>query len=396
MAVYSAALGHFFNDAFGNVYPALVPLLAERMGFGVLTGSLVIQGSRMAASVLQPLFGAIVDRRSAALFGPLALAAGAVLTGLLGMANTAILFVVLAVAAGGMNGAYHPPSLALVRSVSGDRPGHFTSVFLVGGSIGRALGPLMVVAVVGWLGTRGMWVLALPGLAIAGVLAVLARRRPNASAPKPAVADGIDPVSTLAIVRRRFVPLSLILTVALARATVTSSVTTFWPLLNGHAVLAVLGSASVIAVMLLAGSIGNLLGGSVSDRVPPHRILAVAAVGASVSLGAFALVHGVWIYPFAALAGLFSMSTNAVTAVMAQDLMPERVATASGLALGAGNALAAGATALLALAAAAWGGPAAMGLAAAVALLGLPAALLYPVVRSRLTGHGIADPDDGV
>lgn len=396
--VYLAALGHLFNDALGNIYPALVPLLAEAMGFGVVSGSLVIQAVRMASAVLQPVFGAAADRRASSLFGPVSLGLAALCTGLLASAGGAAGFVVLAILAGGANGAYHPPSLSLVRSLSGDRPGHFTAVFMVGGSIGRALGPLMVVGAVAWLGLKGIWLLAGPGLALAGVLTWLALRPAPAqvaTASAPAAARPAPPPhaagSTLALVRGRVLPLGLILVVALSRATVTSTVTTFWPLLHGHAVLAVLGSASVIAVMLLSGSVGNLVGGSISDRMAPHRLLALAAIGSAAALGAFALARGLWVYPFAALAGFCSMSTNAVTAVMAQDLLPERVATASGLALGTGNALAAGATALLALAAAAWGGPAAMGLSAGVALLGLPAALMYPAVARR-TGSQMRPP----
>jgi hypothetical protein len=72
-----------------------------------------------------------------------------------------------------------------------------------------------------------------------------------------------------------------------------------------------------------------------------------------------------------------------VTAVLGQDLIPERVATASGLALGFANALTAGVTALLAVAAAAFGGQTALLLGAGVALLGVPAALVYPLVQRR-------------
>lgn len=388
-----ASAGHFFNDGYGNVYPALVPLVAAQLGFGLVTGSLLITAVRMASSILQPLFGAAADRRPTPLLGPVALAAAAAATGALGLLPPAPLFVLLAILAGSANGAFHPPGLALVRGLAGRRPGRYTSLFLVGGTVGRALGPLLMVGAAALWGVRGVGALALPGLALAAVLARGAARSAPSSAPVEREGHGR---ATLALVRDRLGPLSLLLAIAVARGTVTSAVTTFWPLLHGRAVAQVAGSAGVIAVMMLTGSIGNVLGGSLSDRVPPHRLLAGAAAGAGLSLAAFALAGGAWTYVFAALAGLFAMSTNAVTTVLGQNLLPERVATASGLALGLGNALTAGVTALLAVSAALWGGTVALELAAAVAFTGLPAALAYPrlVRRHRLPipAYGAASP----
>ena len=380
-----SAAGHFFNDGYANIYPTLVPLVTASMGFGLVSGALVITAVRMASSLLQPLFGALADHRPSVYAGPAALLVVALATALVGLVHPAVAFVTLALVAGAGNGAYHPPSMALVRSVAGALPGRFTSLFLVGGTLGRALGPLLMVSAAALFGVRGVSVLALPGIALAGLLFVLA---PRGRAPaghlahrRSVGAEGAP--STWAIVRDRLGPFSLILVVAVARGTVTSAVTTFWPLLHGRSVSDLFGSASVIAVMMLVGSVGNVLGGTISDRLAPHRLLAVAALGAAVSLGAFALASGLWLYLFAALAGLFSMSTNAVTAVLGQDLMPERVATASGLALGLANGITSGVIALLAVAAGAFGGEVTLLLAAAVALVGLPAALLYPSVERR-------------
>jgi FSR family fosmidomycin resistance protein-like MFS transporter len=185
-------------------------------------------------------------------------------------------------------------------------------------------------------------------------------------------------------VRERLAPLAVLMAIAVTRGAVTTSISTFWPLLHRESVAALFGSSAVIAVMMLAGGLGNVWGGRISDRVPHHVLLAVTGVAASVSLAAFALVHGPWIYPFAALAGLFGMSGFAVTTVMGQNLIPERVAMASGLVFGLANALTSGTVALLSLAAAAWGGSTALLLVAAICLCGLPAALAYPAV---LDGH---------
>ena len=141
-----SAAGHFFNDGYANIYPTLVPIVAQAMGFGLVSGALVITAVRMASSLLQPVFGALADQRPNPYFGPIALGVIGVATALLGFVHPAVAFVALALVAGAANGAYHPPSLALVRAVAGSQPGRFTSVFLVGGTAGRAVGPLLMVA----------------------------------------------------------------------------------------------------------------------------------------------------------------------------------------------------------------------------------------------------------
>jgi|GEM_PF-292874 len=388
--VWLATAGHFLNDAYGNVYPTLVPLVAAAMGFGLVSGSLVITGVGVAGSVLQPLFGEIADRYSSALIAPAALAIVAVATGLLGFVHAAFLFVVLAVIAGVANGAFHPPSLSLVRSVSGQRPGRFASIFFTGGTAGRAVGPVLMVACAALMGVHGLTLLVLPGLALAVVLGATAPRRAAAragGAPHADAAPSAAVPSTLSLVRDRLGPLSVVMAIAITRGVVTTSISTFWPLLHHHTVAALFGSSTVIAVMMLAGSVGNIIGGNISDRVPHHVLLTVTALLAAASLGAFALAQGPWIYPFAALAGAFGMSGFAVTTVMGQNLMPERVATASGLAFGLANAVGSGLVALLAVAAATWGGSTALLLAAGLCLLSVPPTLAYPRVLRRMAGR---------
>jgi MFS family permease len=232
--------------------------------------------------------------------------------------------------------------------------------------------------------------LALPGVALAIGLVWAAPRGAHA-AGSAGTAHGAPAASaapsTGRILRDRLGPIAVIMAIAITRGTVTTAISTFWPLLHQHTVAGLFGSSTVIAVMLTAGGIGNVWGGRLSDRLPHHRLLALTCVGAALSLAVFALVHGPWTYVFAALSGLFGMSGFAVTTVMGQNLIPERVAMASGLFFGLANAITSATVALLALAAAAWGGSVALLLTAAVCLSGLAATLAYPSVCGGRMGR---------
>ncbi len=370
LAVASAA--HFFNDAMGNVYPVLVPLLMGPLHLGLVFAAIISSAHRLTQNLLQPLFGGASDRggRLSALL-PAALAAGAVATGLLPFAASGWVLLALAMAGGVTGGAFHPPAMAWVRGLSGTRGGRGQAIFGMGGNLGRALSPLILAAVAVWAGTRAVTWLAAVALGV-GLLYLAAARRWQAgkSAGKAAAVPAETP---LARFQGRWAATAALLAMIAAFGTVSGAILILVPIayrLQGQPV--VLG-AVVVSVMLLAGSFGNGLGGMLSDLMARERVAIVAALASTACLVAFVLTHGVLSLVFAGLTGWFSMSTNAMAVVMCQDLFPESVAMASGLASGLGSAGGTLIVALLSLVAGATSVTVALLVAGAIGLLAIPA-----------------------
>jgi FSR family fosmidomycin resistance protein-like MFS transporter len=70
---------------------------------------------------------------------------------------------------GGLGGAaFHPPAAALAHRLGGDRPGMAMSVYITGGTLGFALGPLMFAPFAERFGLAWTPLLALPGLVVIG------------------------------------------------------------------------------------------------------------------------------------------------------------------------------------------------------------------------------------
>src|SRR5919201_4960751 len=163
-------LGHFTVDSYVGVLPVLYPLLIQRFELSLETVGLVTLAYSGVASVSQPFFGWLADRYGTRLTG-LALAWTALTFSTLGFAPSFPALVLMAAAAGLGSGAFHPFGALNVSAVLPDgRRNVGMSVYVMGGTLGVALGPLIGVLAFWLLGVRGTGLLILPGLAIAGFL----------------------------------------------------------------------------------------------------------------------------------------------------------------------------------------------------------------------------------
>ena len=97
-----------------------------------------------------------------------------------------------------------------------------------------------------------------------------------------------------------------------------------------------LGIIGILAALYMGGSaIGNLIGGALSDRWGKRNVIVGSLVLVTVAMFGFAQSGtSNWIYLFTPLSGMFIGASQSAVVVLAQNLMPNRMATASGLVLG--------------------------------------------------------------
>jgi FSR family fosmidomycin resistance protein-like MFS transporter len=386
-AIALAALGHLLNDMYGNVYPVIVPLLMGPLQIGVTAAALVSSVNGLTAALLQPVWGVAADRPGGLRYLPYALLLGAVAVGVLTFAPSYPVLLALTLIAAAGNSAFHPPAAALVHASSGTRKGTGMSVFMVAGNIGRSIGPSLAAVLALAAGLHGIGLIALPGALVALWIGNQLRRLEPHGSPAARGGHGHGeavPFGTLGpLLRTRWLAILLLLLMSASRSLVTSAVITFLPLeyhLSGGPVLT---SAAFIGVMLLVGSVGNGLGGTLSDRVPRTAVVAVASVLAAGFMALFVGAHGLLSLLLLALTGFTAMSVSSIVIVLGQELLPDNVALASGIVLGWGNAAASLGVAVLAVLAGRFGIPAALYVAAATAALGAPLAMAFPRVRAR-------------
>ncbi len=364
------ATAHVVNDAYGTVYPVLIPVLMVLSHWSVTVATLAGAIGWMAQAV-QPFLGRMVDARPGRYYIAFSLLVISVAVLAEPFSRNFFLFLGVILIATLASSLFHPPALAQIGHDS--RRSKIMPVFLVSGNVGRAVGPLATSALIVLAGHHisGAAVIALPGLVLAGMAGLLA---PRFQMPQRRTSEH---VSMKAIVRGRTRPLTALLGLTGMRSLVTSGLLAMLPIwfhLQGHNELK---AGLYLAVLLFVGSLGNGLGGWLMGRWPRWVLFSVSTAGTAVAFLLFVGSTGLWSLILIGLIGLFAMATSSLNILIGQELLPESRGMGSGVALGLGNSVGALFIALLSLVAGHYGIPAALYTIGVLALLSVPLSFLY-------------------
>lgn len=323
-------LGHFTVDTYAGLLPVLYPLLVHRFALDLATVGLVSLAYGGASSVVQPLFGWMADRQGTRLIG-LALIWTAATFALIGFAPSFPFLLVLAAAAGVGSGMYHPfGALNASRAIRDvELRNTAMSVYVTGGTLGVALGPLLGIVLFGALGIQGTALMVLPGVAIAmwllnelGAIGVYRVSRSVApSAERTAV-----PV----------LPMFAVIGVMMSRQWTTASLQAFIPTWYASMGYPPSFYGPLATALVLASAVGAIGAGSIADRFGRRRVIVVSLCVTIPALLLFAQFQGPIAFVTVTLVGLSAASTGPLMLVMAQQLMVGRAGVASGLILGLG------------------------------------------------------------
>ena len=373
MAALSA--GHLATDFANGSLPALLPFLVERFSLNYVLAATLMLASTVSSSVIQPLFGLWSDRRGAMWLLPAGVALAGVGIALAADAPTYGLVAALVVVSGIGVAAYHPEGSKFAAYVSGRRRASGMALFSIGGNIGYALGPIVATPLVIAFGLRGGLFLAIPCLAVAGVLLAVWRYLGGfiPSAAAHARVAGRD----------RWGPMTLLLGTVAFRSVTWFGLITFVPLWEVSLGNSKSHGSHLLSLMLLTGGIGTLAAGPIADRIG-RRPVVIASMAATVPLTfTYVLVGGIPGAIALALVGVCVISTFGVTMVMAQEYLPSRIGMASGLSIGLSIGLGGIAAVGLGALADSVDLRSAMYAAAAAPLAGLVLALMLPSSRPQ-------------
>lgn len=323
---------HAVLDSYSSFLFQLLPIMTVRLGLkpaqaGWLTPLLMI-----SSSLMQPVYGMISDRylkRSMAVFGPLA---AAVFLSLLGTATSLPMLMMFVVFGGIGVGAFHPQSAAMVsRAASADgigkHQGMVMSVFSSAGTVGYALGPILIASAVSLFGLENSWLTMSWGIA---VWVLMFRYCP----PLERIERAHDAPSLKDALRARLAPLTLLYFAVVLRSAVAVSVQTFLPFALQSNGMTDNERSWVLAGFILFGGIGGFFGGALADRFGARRVTMLAMLIATPLLvGAF-LTAGMASYLLLMLGGTMLNLPIPISVVMAQRMVPGGASTVSALMMG--------------------------------------------------------------
>lgn len=322
VALVSSA--HAVHDTYTAFLPALLPVLIQRYALSnTLAGLLSV--FLQAPSLLQPLIGHIADRKNLKLFLILAPALTGTAMSLLGIAPTYGLLAFLLVFAGVSSAALHAVGPVLGSMLSGSKLGRGMSFWMVGGELGRALGPIVIVTALETLTYERLPWLMLAGILTSGFLLNKLNALSTISAKET---EPIPVKNAIRQMRKVMLPMTIIL---FARSMVSASLTTYLPtfLTTEGSSLWVAGAS--LTILEIAGMIGAFLAGSLSDRFGRRRMLFISFIATPIFMLLFMVANDLLRIPLLVLLGFFAISVVPVIMAIVLENAPENRSLANGI-----------------------------------------------------------------
>ena len=339
------SLGHLATDINQGALPALLPFFIATYDLSYAAAAGIVFAANMASSIIQPLFGHFADRQSK----PWLLSIGLMLAGaglaLTGLSESYRGIMLLAVVSGIGIAAYHPEAARLVNFAAGTRKGIAMSLFGVGGTIGFAVGPLIVTAALLHWGLQGTLVLIAPVTIMALVLTHQFSTFESLGARSNQKRRPLDTEDS----KDNWGAFSRLTVTIIGRSIMFYGLNTFIPIywING---LNQSKAAGAMALTIFAGSgiIGNLLGGGFADRIGQKKVMLIGYFGLTLFLPILIVVNDVNLATLLLVPiGLLLYGTYSPSIVMGQSYLPNRVGFSSGITLGVAVAIGGGAAPLI-------------------------------------------------
>jgi FSR family fosmidomycin resistance protein-like MFS transporter len=333
---------HMLNDSMQAVVSALFPIFEDSLNLNYGQIGWIAFTLNMTSSVMQPVVGLVSDKKPMPWMLPLGMVCS-----MIGMAGLAFApnfwLLLLSVVFVGLGSAvFHPEGSRVVHLGAGSRRAFAQSIYQVGGNFGSTLAPLMTIFIFVPLGQRGAaWGMLLAAAAIAVLfkvvpwysaqLAAHANQLPKKKGHAPAGSAGLAPISQRTVA----FALTILFIVVFARSWYAAGIGTFYQFYAEEQYgLSTKGAQVPLFLFMAAGVVGTFFGGMIADRIGRKKMMLISLLGAApIALILPHLPLG-WVYPVIAVLGLVLQSGFSVSVVYAQDLMPNKVGTASGLITG--------------------------------------------------------------
>jgi MFS family permease len=335
--LFIIGLCHLLNDAIQAVVPAMFPILEKSMGLSFTQLGIIAFSLNMVSSVMQPVVGFLTDKKPMPYALPIGLSFTLLGVLALGFASH-FAWIVLSVVFIGLGSAvFHPEGSRVAYMAAGNRRGLAQSIYQVGGNTGQALAPVITALILVPLGQIGAsWFTIVAALAVILLIYIAGWYNQRLShSPKPAKAKNTSVDKKFGLTKEVKRTIVFILLLIFARTWYTSGMTNFYTF---YAIkeygFTIKQSQLFLFAFLVSGAIGTFFGGPFADRFGKKQIIAFSMLATIPFSILIPYVSPTMAFIFLIITGFILMTSFSVTVVYAQELVPGKIGTMSGLTVG--------------------------------------------------------------
>ena len=328
---------HLINDTMQSVIPAMFPLLERDMGLTYTQLGLISFTLNMFASVLQPVVGAVTDKKPMPFALPIGMVSSFIGLTMLILAPNYPLILVSVLFLGLGSAVFHPEGSRVSFMAAGNKRGLAQSIYQVGGNSGQALAPLISAFLIlpfGMYGASVVLILTAIGIFMLTKIAIWYRKQleeEKLSKVKKVLVSSLPPLTK----KQVGIALSLLLVIIFARSFYVTNITNFYVfyLIQEYGLTIEKGQL-LIFLFMACGVVGTFFGGSLSDRIGRKNVILISVVVPIPLCLALPYVPLWLVVILLIVIGSLIMISFSVTVVYAQELVPTKIGTMAGLTVG--------------------------------------------------------------
>ncbi|MEO5683642.1 MAG: MFS transporter [Chitinophagaceae bacterium] len=329
------SFSHLLNDTIQSLIPSIYPMVKASYQLNFAQIGIITLTFQLAASLLQPFVGFYTDKKPQPF--SLAVGMGISLIGLIVLALAHHYYIVLIAVAliGTGSSVFHPEASKVAFMASGGKRGLAQSIFQVGGNAGSAIGPLLAALIIVPYGQQNiLWfsLLALLAIVVLYTIGKWYTANMHLIKPKKNINDILDNhlpkrKVTLAVI----ILLVLIFSKYFYLASMSSYFTFF---LIDKFQLSIQQAQLHLFIFLAAVAAGTFIGGPLGDRFGRKYVIWFSILGAAPFTLLLPHVPLLFVTILSIVIGFILASAFSAILVYAQELLPGKIGTVSGLFFG--------------------------------------------------------------
>lgn len=386
-AVAVLSLGHLINDTYpSSVYP-LLPLLAGQLHLTERQVFFLVPVLSLTGAFLQPVYGWLADHYRGRMLAVLGPAVSGCFISLIGVVPSYWALLACLFSGGVGSGAFHPQAVALSAQAGSDRRPVAVSIFMSAGTLGLALGPLLITLIVGATDLSGTVFMMGLGL-VASLLLYLYCPSPGqrATESQRLTPNSVRGWRQVAVVPA---PLLILYCISLSRAALHMLIGTFLPFILKAEGYGVQATGGILSAYMLAGALGSFAGGPLAERIGERAVNWGSGLMTTGCLVLAFFVPGISSVALLVLGAFALMSVVPINVTQAQELAPDRTSTVSAVLMGLVWGVGSLAPAVVGPLAISWGFRPVLMVAAVVP--GLMGFLALALPQTKLPGKGLSE-----